>query len=131
VIVLDTNAWLFWLHDPSRLSRRARTVVKKATEGDGACLSVISVWEVALKNRLGKLVLPLDLDTWFAQAKRYPGISIEPLRPDDAMASTRLPGEFHRDPADRFIVALARRLDAAVVTTDEKILAYPHVKTIG
>jgi PIN domain nuclease of toxin-antitoxin system len=131
VIVLDTNAWLFWLHDPSRLPRRAREAVRRATVGDGARISVISAWEVALKSRLGKLVLPIDLDTWFAQAMRYPGISIEPLRPADAIESTRLPGEFHRDPADRFIVAMARRLDVPVVTTDEKILAYPHVKTIS
>lgn len=131
MIVLDTSAWLFWLHDPSRLSRRARAAVRRATESDGARVSAISAWEVALKCRLGKLALPLDLDAWFDRARRYPGITFEPLRPDDAIASTRLPGDFHRDPADRFIVALARRLGAPLVTTDEKILAYPHVKAIG
>ena len=130
MIVLDTNAWLFWLHDPSRLSKRARSAIRKATAADGALVSVISLWEVALKSRLGKLRLPMDIDTWCARARSYPGVGIEPLGVEDAIASTRLPGEIHRDPADRFIVALARRLAVPLVTADEKLRAYAHVETI-
>ena len=130
MIVLDTNAWLFWLHDPSRLTRRARAAIRKATAAEGARVSVISLWEVALKSSLGKLRLPVDIDTWYARARCYPGVGIEPLRPEDAIASTRLPGEIHRDPADRFIIALARRLAVPLVTADEKLRAYPHVETI-
>jgi len=47
-----------------------------------------------------------------------------------AIQSVRLPSEFHPDPADRMIVALARRLSTALVTSDAKIRAYKHVKTI-
>lgn len=47
-----------------------------------------------------------------------------------AVESTRLPGEFHKDPADRMIMALARTLSANLVTADEKIRAYKHVKTV-
>jgi PIN domain nuclease of toxin-antitoxin system len=130
MIVLDTNAWLFWLHDPSRLARRARAAIRRATEGDGARVSVISLWEVALKSSLGKLRLPVDIDAWYARAQSYPGVGIEPLRPEDAIASTRLPGDIHRDPADRFIVCLARRLAVPLVTADERLRAYPHVETI-
>jgi PIN domain nuclease of toxin-antitoxin system len=130
MIVLDTNAWLFWLHDPSRLTRRARAAIRKATAGQGARVSVISLWEVALKSSLGKLHLPMDIDTWYARARAYPGVGIEALQPEDAIASTRLPGEIHRDPADRFILALARRLAVPLVTADEKLRAYPHVETI-
>ena len=42
-----------------------------------------------------------------------------------------MPGEFHKDPADRLIVALARILDAELVTADGKILGYPGVRTIA
>ena len=62
---------------------------------------------------------------------QYPGIVIEPLDVADATESTLLPGDFHQDPADRIIVALARRYDARLVTVDEKILAYPHVRTVA
>jgi PIN domain nuclease of toxin-antitoxin system len=55
---------------------------------------------------------------------------IEPLNPLDAIASTQLPGDFHKDPADRILVAIARRYGIPLVTCDEKILDYPHVQTI-
>ena len=47
-----------------------------------------------------------------------------------AIESTRLPGSFHRDPADQIIVATARIHDCDLVTSDDKIVEYPHVRTI-
>ncbi len=129
MIVLDTQAWLWWLHDPSRLSVRARKAIVQAEKGDGMVVSAISVWEVATKCALGKLVLPLQIEAWFALARTYPSIVIEPVSAEDALASAGLPGEFHKDPADRLIVALARRLQVSLVTADGLIRAYPHVVT--
>jgi PIN domain nuclease of toxin-antitoxin system len=63
-------------------------------------------------------------------AQTRPGIVIEPLDPLDAIASTQLPGEFHKDPADRILVAIARRRDIELITADHKILNYPYVKTV-
>jgi PIN domain nuclease of toxin-antitoxin system len=130
MMVLDTNAWLWWLHDPSNLSKKAKPAVERETSRGQCRVCVISVWEVALKVQLGKLHLPLDVDRWFELARSYPGITIDSLDARDAIASTRLPGDFHRDPADRFIVAFARRLGASLVTSDGRIRAYPHVQTI-
>ncbi|MBI2504540.1 MAG: PIN domain-containing protein [Candidatus Latescibacteria bacterium] len=53
-----------------------------------------------------------------------PGISLAPLTPEIALASSRLPGELPGDPADRIIVATARILNATLVTRDKKIIAY-------
>ncbi|MEW5941695.1 MAG: PIN domain-containing protein [Chloroflexota bacterium] len=53
------------------------------------------------------------------------------MNPEIVIESTRLPGEFHRDPADQIIVATARKYDCSLVTSDEKILNYKHVKAIG
>lgn len=128
--ILDTQTWLWWLHDPARLSRLARAHVEAAVAGENARVSAISVWEVAVKSALGKLVLPLPVNVWFEHASHYPGIVIEPLGPVDAIESTLLPGEFHKDPADRIIVALARRHGAKLVTSDEKIRAYAHVSAV-
>ncbi len=77
MIVLDTQAWLWWLHDPSRLSARARQVIARAEGGDGMTVSAISVWEVATKCAMGKLVLPMPLDAWFALARAYQGNAIK------------------------------------------------------
>ena len=130
MIVLDTQAWLWWLHEPSRLSEHVRRALRAAEREDGMTVSVISVWEVATKCALGKLVLPMQMNEWFALARTYRGIIIEPVSADDAIASACLPGDFHKDPADRIIVALARRLRARLVTSDSLIRAYPHVTTL-
>jgi PIN domain nuclease of toxin-antitoxin system len=71
------------------------------------------------------------LEEWFDQALDYPGIQLLPLTPEVATESTRLPGEFHRDPADQMIVATARVYDCPLVTSDSKLLEYSHVTTIA
>jgi PIN domain nuclease of toxin-antitoxin system len=130
MILLDTHTWLWWLHTPEQLSNRARNLVALNENQDTILVSAISVWEIAVKHSIGKLPLPLDIDEWFALAKTRPGITIEPLNPLDAIASTQLSDEFHKDPADRILVAIARRYDIELVTCDHKILNYPHVRTI-
>jgi PIN domain nuclease of toxin-antitoxin system len=127
---LDTQAWLWWLHDPSRLSVRVRHALRAAEKEAGITVSVISVWEVATKCALGKLILPMQVEEWFSLARTYKGIIIEPVSAEDAIASACLPGNFHKDPADRIIVALARRHKATLVTADTLIRAYPHVTTL-
>lgn len=130
MIVLDTGPWIWWVSDPSRISPRARRAIEREEGAGGLMLSAISVWELALKHGIGKLELDRDLRSWVAVAITYPGIRVVPLDTDDAIESTFLPGKFHRDPADRFIVALARRLGARVVTSDRRILEYEHVESL-
>ncbi len=98
---------------------------------NGILVSAISVWEIAVKSSVGKLTLPLPIDQWYALTQTYPGVMVEPLNPLDAIASTQLAGEFHKDPADRILIAIARRYDIPLVTLDTKILNYPHVKTLS
>ncbi|MEB3885215.1 type II toxin-antitoxin system VapC family toxin [Lyngbya sp. CCY1209] len=130
MILLDTHAWLWLLHDPEQLSPAAREAIAQEENQNGILISSISVWEVAVKHSINKLQLPLPIDAWFELARQQPGTIIEPLSPLDAINSTTLPGEFHKDPADRILVAIARRYDILIVSRDEKIRNYPHVKTI-
>jgi PIN domain nuclease of toxin-antitoxin system len=58
------------------------------------------------------------------------GVTIHPLTPEICVESAELPGEFHGDPADQIIVATARLLAVPVVTSDRKILDYPHVQSL-
>jgi PIN domain nuclease of toxin-antitoxin system len=131
MILLDTHIWLWWLHDSNRLSGRMQSEIATEEVENGVLISAISVWEIAVKSSLGKLTLPLPIDEWYEMAQVYPGIIVESLNPLDAIASTQLPGEFHKDPADRILIAIARRYDIPLVTMDNKILNYPHVKTIS
>jgi PIN domain nuclease of toxin-antitoxin system len=120
------------LHTPEQLSERGRTLltIGESENQNALIVSAISVWEIAVKHSNGKLPLPLTVNEWFALAKTRPGITIEPLDPLDAIASTQLPGDFHKDPADRIIVAIAYRRNIELMTCDQKILNYPHVKTL-
>lgn len=93
-------------------------------------ISEISVWEVAVKASVGKLTLPLPISDWYEQAKNHSGTVIEPLNPLNTIASTQLLGEFHKDPADRILIAIAQRYSISFVTCDEKILNYSHVETV-
>ena len=130
MILLDTHVWLWLLHNPNQLSDNANRVIEVEEAQNGLLISAISVWEVAVKVNIGKLTLPLAIEDWYDQARQHSGTVIEPLNPVDAIASTQLPGEFHKDPADRIIVAIARRYGIPLVTCDEKILSYPHVETV-
>ncbi len=130
MIILDTHAWLWWLHAPENLSKKALSVIQRKVKTREVIVSVISVWEVAVKVEVGKLKLPMELRDWFCEARKYDGIAIESLDPMDAIASTVLPGSFHKDPADRILVAIARRYQAPLVTRDKTIALYPHVETL-
>jgi len=130
MIVLDTHVWLWWLHEPDKLSPVARERIESEIKRGVLVVSAISVWEVAVKTQLGKLDIPMEIYRWFNLAANYPAIRIEPLSPLDAIDSTLLPGDFHKDPADRIIIALSRRYGVDLITCDRKILAYEHVNTV-
>jgi PIN domain nuclease of toxin-antitoxin system len=131
MILLDTHVWLWWLHDPSRLSDPVKAAIALEESHSGILVSTISVWEIAVKSSIGKLTLPLAIDEWYAMAQTHPGVIVEPLNPLDAIASTQLPGTFHKDPADRILIAIARRYDVSLVTLDAQILNYPYVKKLS
>lgn len=107
MIVLDTHVWLWLLHDYGQLSAQAQLVIEQERQQNGLRVSAISVWEIALKVSQDKLELPLSINQWYERVRVYPGLLIEPIIPEVVIASTQLPGTFHKDPADRIIVALA------------------------
>ncbi len=100
-------------------------------ETDGLGVSMISCWEVAKLIELKRLSFEIDVLDWINQALSYPGIQLIEFSPRIAVESTKLPGEFHRDPADQIIVATARVHDCPLLTMDKKILDYKHVKFIN
>jgi len=128
VIVLDTHAWIWWINDHPRLNRTLRDRLDSETD---VRVSAISLLEVATAVSVNRLHLACSTQQWLELAQCAIGLTIEPITSELAIASTTLPGEFHRDPADRLIVALARLLDCELATADAKILQYSHVKTVA
>ena len=129
MIVLDTHVWVWWTIDPARLSETQRQEISN-NESGRIGVSTISCWEVAKLCEYGRLALPVGLSEWFQAALQYPGISLLDLTPEIAIESTILPGSFHRDPSDQIIVATARVRRCPLVTSDDKIAGYPHVRTV-
>ena len=72
----------------------------------------------------GRVTLGRPLSQWIEGAVSAPGLSIEPLMPQIAVEACSLPEAFHRDPADRMIVATARITNAILMTRDQQILDY-------
>ena len=110
---------------------RARTDDERRTGRVG--ISAITPWEVALLVARGRLRLAMDDGVWIDRVLGSPGIDLCPIEPAIALDSARLPGEFHADPADRFLIAAARHWTAALVTADAAILEYSaagHVPTM-
>ncbi len=133
-IILDTHAWIWLMEGSQALSRNALARIRQAEKAQLIGISVISTWEVAMLEGKGRLSFSIDCHDWIQQSLSAPGIKLIDLTPDIAVASTRLPGSFHGDPADRMIVASARSLDATIITADKKILNYAkhgHVRALS
>ena len=131
MIVLDTHALIWWVSDDKQLSLKARRTINKEIKDNGQIfVSAITAWEIAMLVSKGRLVLSMDVDDWLATAASIKNVSFIPVDVSISVQSVRLPGNFHPDPADRMIIALARHYSAPLLTADTKIQKYQHVQTI-
>jgi PIN domain nuclease of toxin-antitoxin system len=130
VIVLDTHTLLWWVNDPTALSRPAKKAIDAAVKSNSVFASCISSWEIALLVERGRLRLALDVRDWLSRCESLPFLSFVALNNAIAVESVRLPDFPHADPVDRIIAATALSLGAALVTKDAKLRDYPHLKTI-
>lgn len=130
MIVVDTHALVWWVTGDPALSKKAKAAIERERSGGEILISAISAWEIAMLVEREKLVLSMDVGSWLATVQTIEAVRFVPVDPETAVKSVELPGDFHKDPADRMIVATARKFAAPLVTKDEKIRAYSHVKTI-
>ncbi len=134
LLLLDTHCWIWaQLGLIQQLSRMALQSIKDGERDGNLRISVISIWELAMLEKRGRVALPMNVRTWVEQALSKPGIAVAPLTPEIAIESVHLPGEMHGDPADRMLVATARVLGATLVTKDAQLIRYSrqrHVRAI-
>lgn len=130
MIVLDTHVLVWWVAKDPALSKKAKVAIDKEKAGGEIIVSSITAWEIAMLVERGRLFLSMDVESWIATAAAIDAVRFLPVDNEIALKSADLPGDFHKDPADRIIVATARKLAVPLVTRDEKIRAYAHVKTI-
>ena len=127
-VILDTCAIIWSVAEPERLSQYARTILtKEATE---VYISPISCAEVACAAERGRIQLDRHWRLWFRHYIGLNGWSIFDIDLLTIEEAYSLPEPFHRDPADRIIIASARRLGCPIITADKKLIDYPHAETI-
>ena len=131
MITLDTHALLWWASgEHGALSPPALRAIEAELDGGHIAIPSISAWEIAMLVARDRVALSIDTTHWLDLVGQIEAVRFVPVDNDIAVRSVELPGEFHDDPADRIIVATARSLGAPLVTADEKIRAYPHLRTI-
>jgi len=126
LILLDTHIWIRWVDGSPPLPPLHRSTLQHHRAA-GLAVSAISCWEVAKLVQVGRLALRIDVRPWLDLATSGAGIAVLERTPEVAVESTRLPGTFHRDPADQIIVATSRILGCPLITMDQGIRTYPHV----
>ena len=130
MIVLDTHVWVWWASGSEALPGKVTARLNQAMRDQAIRVSSISVWEITQLVARGRLELTLDAEEWVAKSESLPALRFVPVDNRIAIRSTRLPGSFHADPADRIIVATAQALGATLITKDEKLRRYRHVETL-
>lgn len=124
-LLLDTQVFLWFLSDSRRLGRSARRTI---IDADEVYVSAATIWESAIKVRLGKLQVDLSalVDGIVAS-----GFLELPLRARHAITVASLP-EHHRDPFDRVLVAQAITESLRLLTADALLRRYTdQVEVIG
>lgn len=132
-LLLDTCAILFF-SAARGLTQKAVESIDTAAERRQLFVSPISSWEIGQLSASGKLALTQDPLSFFHDFVTRSSAQLSDLGPEILVGSHFLPGNFHKDPMDRILIATARTNTLTLVTADRAILAYGqqgHVKTLA
>ncbi|MCP9493691.1 MAG: type II toxin-antitoxin system VapC family toxin [Pyrinomonadaceae bacterium MAG19_C2-C3] len=130
MIVLDTHVWIWWIDNHPKLTGDYKQIIEQQKQSGELGVSIYSCWEIAKAVENNRLQFDMAVEDWLEYASSYSGVQMLPLTMRIIVESTQLPGDFHKDPADQIIVATSRVYDCPLVTYDDKILKYPHVKLL-
>ena len=124
MIVLDTHVLAWTDFDERRLGRKAKALIHRLWDGGKVAACAISFWEIALLQARGRIKLPAAVDAWRTQLLAA-GLLELPVDGGVAIRAVGL-GDLPEDPADRLIVAAALQHGAALMTADDRLLAWSH-----
>jgi len=128
MIVIDTHILLWWQLNDDSLNLSYREILDRPNEIVG--ISAVSLMEIICLYDRQRINLPEIPELWIARIMAEPKIVVIPISANIAIDAFRLSDEFHKDPADRLIVASARVLNCPLMSQDSKISAYSHVQLI-
>jgi PIN domain nuclease of toxin-antitoxin system len=130
VILLDTHVVVWLVVDEDRLSRPAKSAIRRAMTSDGMAISDVTIWELAFLIARGTLRTHGTIENTVHNFVTRSRVSVKPITAEIAALATQFPDDYPIDPIDRLIGATARAEGIALVTRDEKIRSSPLLKTI-
>jgi len=128
--VIDTHVWIWWNMLPKKLSTKVRSLLSSPKRYEEILISAISPWEFSKLLEKGRIGISCNAEEWISEALDMPKLTLIPLTPTIAYRSTSLPQPFNGDSADQIIVATAREENATVLTKDNVIRKYQHVRSM-
>ena len=126
-LLLDTQCWLWWFAQPERLNEEA--IAHIADEINELWFSVASIWEIGIKNAIGKLPLPEPIDSYISSRMVQLGVQYLEIRAPHALRAAALPLH-HRDPFDRMLIAQAQIEDMTLVSADSMFKQYSDISIL-
>ena len=119
-LLLDTHAFIWYSENDSKLPESIKLEIETA---DRVCISIASLWEIAIKLSIGKLSLRSNYESIEASLEPA-GIGLLPIYFADTVRVMNLPLH-HRDPFDRILIAQAINNSLTLVSCDAALTAYP------
>lgn len=123
MILLDTHIWVRWQNAPETLPPN---ILGWLAESDVLAVSAISCWEVAMLARKRRIELNMSIDEWIDEALAFTDQCLSIDR-NILLLAANLP-EYHRDPADRIIIATAIIYQAKLISLDSQFPAYAELE---
>ena len=127
-LLLDTHIWLWGLLEPERLTRRVEKAL--ADPANELWLSPISVGELIVLLRKGRITLPNDVAVWVGKTMQDLELTEAPLTVEVALAISSM-NFSHGDPADHFLAATAKVFDLTLITADEHLIHLPGIHVLA
>jgi PIN domain nuclease of toxin-antitoxin system len=124
-MLLDTVTFLWIITGSENLSKKAKEIY--LNNNNKVYLSSVSVWEIIVKYKLGKLPLPDKPAKYIPAQRKLHAVETLPLEENDVAELEKL-NSLHNDPFDRMLVYQARARGLTIITPDRLIHQYP-VKT--
>jgi PIN domain nuclease of toxin-antitoxin system len=121
--LLDTHVFVWWMLQSKQLDKNISNILEDPL--NDVFLSVVTIWEIVIKKKSGKLKVPKDWKETLLESN----FSILPIKISHTFETENLP-LYHKDPFDRMLIAQAMAEECTLITDDSKIKKYT-VPTIG
>ncbi len=122
--LLDTHIFLWWMSDADQLSKEVFDIISDTS--NQIYISSATIWEIAIKEALGKLKVDADLNSAI-EANGFIELKISAI----CANATKNLEHIHRDPFDRMLISQTIQGDMTLITVDRYIVQYKDVKVLS